>query len=149
DNVIINMVADAVKSVRIVDLGSACETTDLMDVARQAEFVREAKQLGTHGYYAPEILRNNAVNSAKTDIYSFGVILAELMSEYNFQALVIKALAERGPGAEITHEDVVAMMPDIFKNGERPLPASLDLKDDRIEHIKYQSEKLQVQCWNK
>src|SRR5690606_18746484 len=83
------------------------------------------------------------------DIYSFGVILAELMSEYNFQALVIKALAERGPGAEITHEDVVAMMPDIFKNGERPLPASLDLKDDRIEHIKYQSEKLQVQCWNK
>src|SRR5690606_35905045 len=70
-------------------------------------------QFGTQGYFAPEILAGD-ICSIKSDLYSLGIVLAEIITKCNFQASRIAFLSTALPGTDITFKHIQEWMNDVF-----------------------------------
>ncbi len=101
---------------KIVDFGIA--RLDGPGHARHTKLTREGAMIGTPAYMAPEQLMGQPVD-ARTDIYAFGVILAEMLSGRHPLSVSDGAPVEREGAPERTREqDVLGLVAEGLSNTE-------------------------------
>lgn len=96
-----------VDDVKVSDFGLGLSNPDMLQsLAQSASIAREDGLVGTLAYMAPELRDGHGVPSAKTDLYSIGVMLFELLT------------GERPAGAELPSTVRSAVPPaldDVFR----------------------------------
>jgi len=90
--------------VKVCDFGLSCI------LERNQTHLTKASQVGTAGYMAPEVLRNESYGE-KADVWSFGVLLYEILtgkrpySEHDFALQVMVAVATNGARPKLVDID--------------------------------------------
>ncbi len=108
ENYVISVINGQVK-VTLIDTGVGI----LFDKILAGE---QTQITGTPGYISPERASSNAQRTSydyRCDLYSTGIVLAELFTEYNYQAEFRKVLRSKTDfKPELTHEDMVGIIKD-------------------------------------
>lgn len=100
------------EKVKLVDLASGVMINDPNEVSLRARY-------GSFGYIAPEMLRpfeERPDYSAQSDYFSLGVVLAEILSKYNFQAKLLTLLKLRNTDPNSQNETFQHLLDKMTSN---------------------------------
>ncbi|MGE0789644.1 MAG: serine/threonine-protein kinase [Sandaracinaceae bacterium] len=146
DNVIVCPLPDGSEYVKILDFGLAKAVDGSMDVTRAGEVV------GTPHYMSPEQIRGMAMDY-RTDIYSFGIILYEMLTgevPFDGEALIDIMLkhveqepvlpSKRTPPIKIPVQLEWIIMCCLYKEAKRRFRSATELREElenvgRLYHI--------------
>jgi serine/threonine protein kinase len=126
-----NLMIDTHGEVKVCDFGLA----DILTVSQSQKGFTDAKgRKGSPLYMAPEVLKKGSLTN-KVDVYSFGLILWELLSE------------QRVFREHLKHNDLTLFTKAICEKGERPpIPPEKNTKEEgwKNEHVAQLIQK----CWS-
>jgi serine/threonine-protein kinase len=127
-------------SIKLVDFGIAKLAGDLQ--AGQVHKTRSGAVMGTPLYMSPEQCRDSAAIDFRTDLYSLGCVLHEMLtgrtpfSRDNFGDLMVAHLTEPPPDARATNPAVPAplaeLTSDLLRKDPAARPASMRAVSDRL-----------------
>jgi serine/threonine-protein kinase len=128
-------------SIKLVDFGIAKLAGDLQ--AGQVHKTRSGAVMGTPLYMSPEQCRDSAAIDFRTDIYSFGCVLHEMLTgrptfqKDNFGDLMVAHLTEPPPDARATNPAVPAPLAELtnelLRKDPAQRPASMRAIADRLQ----------------
>ncbi|MEM8736084.1 MAG: serine/threonine-protein kinase [Planctomycetota bacterium] len=108
-----NLFLDADASVKLGDFGIARDT-------QAADITSQGLTVGTHAYMSPEQIKGEGLSSGKTDLYSLGCVLFELLTGHkpfegtNFAVLFEQHLHKKAPDARELVPDCPPAMANII-----------------------------------
>ena len=127
-------------SIKLVDFGIAKLAGDLQ--AGQVHKTRSGAVMGTPLYMSPEQCRDSAAIDFRTDLYSLGCVLHEMLTgrptfqKDNFGDLMVAHLTEPPPDARATNPAVPAplaeLTSDLLRKDPAARPASMRAVSDRL-----------------